>query len=147
MLQTNAEDIERWRGEASQALVDLRSAVEGGPKTAGIQQVEDRMLFVARVQQGYRSLSGIEQRLHDLARHSGSREQLAALVQSEFMSPATTVSSALDQLVQDLLTDMQTGITRLSGNLDGIVLYSGKELRTRAEFMNDTARKEILAGL
>ncbi|HLZ52505.1 MAG TPA: response regulator [Candidatus Acidoferrum sp.] len=147
MLQRNAEDIERWRGEVSLALVDLRSAVESGPKTAGTQEVRDRMVLVVRLQQGYASLSGIEQRLQDLARRSASREQLAALVLSEFMPPATTVSSASDQLVQDLLTDMQTGITRLSGNLDGIVLYSGKELRTRAEFMNDTARKEILAGL
>ena len=146
-LQKNAEDIGQWRGEASRALLDLRLAVEGGPKTAGTQPVQDRMPLVARLQQGYASLSGIEQRLHDLAWHSTPRKQLAALVQSEFMSPASSVSSASDQLVQDLLADMQTGISRLSGNLEGIVLYSGKELRARAEFMNETAQKEMLAGL
>ncbi|HET7106306.1 MAG TPA: response regulator [Candidatus Acidoferrum sp.] len=42
---------------------------------------------------------------------------------------------------------MQSGISRLSGSLDGIVLYSGKELRARAQEMNETARKEVQAGL
>jgi signal transduction histidine kinase/CheY-like chemotaxis protein len=42
---------------------------------------------------------------------------------------------------------MQSGVSRLSGNLDGIVLYSGKELRAHAEAMNETAKKEVEAGL
>jgi signal transduction histidine kinase/CheY-like chemotaxis protein len=146
-LQKNAEDIERRRSEASLALLDLRSAVEAALKTARTQQLQDNLLVVQRLQTEYATLSGIEQRLHNLARRSDSRGQLSALVQSELISPANSVTATADQFVQDLLTETQTGISRLSGSLEGIVLYSGRELRARAEVMNDTAQKEMLAGL
>jgi signal transduction histidine kinase/DNA-binding response OmpR family regulator len=146
-LQKNAEDVKLRRLEASRALTEWQSAVEAAQMAAGARRFNADKLILARLQQGYMSLDPIEQRLRVLGEHSASREQLAALVQSEFLSPATTVDSASDQLAQDLLTDMQTGISRLSGNLEGIVLYSGKELRTRAEGMNVTAQKEMLAGL
>lgn len=146
-LQNNAEDITGSRLEASKALSDLRSAVETALKTARTQQLENNLAVIARLERDYMNLAGVEQRLHDVALSSASREKPAGLVRSEFIPSATAFSSVSNQIVQDQVADMQSGISRLSGNLDGIVLYSGKELRAHAEAMNETAKKEVEAGL
>src|SRR6266404_5164150 len=127
-LQKNTEDIKRSRLEATKALSDLRSATETALKAARTPQLQNNPLVIERLEQNYVNLNHIEQRLHEMAANSASREQLATLVRAEFISSATAFS-------------------RLSGNLDGIVLYSGNELRARAEVMNGNALKEVQAGL
>ncbi len=146
-LQNNAEEIKRWRLEATKALSDLRSAHDAALKTFKTQPFQDNLLVIARLEQDYTNLAHIEQRLHDMARYSTSREQLAALVDAEFIPSATAFSALSNQVVQDQVANMQSGVSRLSGNLDGIVLYSGNELRARAEVMNGNALKEVQAGL
>jgi len=146
-LQNNAEDLERWRLEATKALSDLRSGAENALETGGTIQRQNSLLVVGRLEQSYMNLFHIEQRLHELAGNSVSRERLAALIQAEFIPSATAFSELLNQVVHDQVTDMQAGVSRLSGNLDGIVLYSGDELRARAEVMNGNALKEVQAGL
>ncbi len=146
-LQNNAENIERWRLEATKALSDLRSAHDAALKTFKTQPFQDNPLVIERLEQDYTNLAHIERRLHDMAMYSASREQLAALVQAEFIPSATAFSSISNQIVHDQVVGMQSGISRLSGNLEGIVLYSGKELRARAEVMNQTILKEVQAGL
>ena len=140
-LQKNVEDTKRWHSEASIALSDLRAGLDDDGETSGAQR-----LLITRLEQDYANLLLIEQRLEDMALQSAPRDQLAALVRAEFIPPATAVSSASDQIVQELVADTEAGIARLSGNLEGIVLYSGYELRARAEAMNDTALKEAQAG-
>ena len=146
-LENNAENIERWRLEATKALADLRSAHDAALKTFKTQPFQDNLLVIERLEQNYTNLAHIERRLHDMAMYSASREQLAALVQAEFIPSATAFSSISNQIVHDQVAGMQSGISRLSGNLEGIVLYSGKELRARAEVMNQTILKEVQAGL
>jgi signal transduction histidine kinase/DNA-binding response OmpR family regulator len=145
-LQNNIQELERSQLEAIQALSELRSAVETPLKDSKTPQLQDNLLAVARLEQNYANLTHIEQRLKDLAMKGASREQLAALVQAEFIPSARAFSVISDQLVHDQLTDMQAGIFRLSGNLDGILLYSGKELRRRAELMNEMGLKEARAA-
>jgi signal transduction histidine kinase/DNA-binding response OmpR family regulator len=146
-LQNNADELDRWRLEATKALSDLRSAAEGALKTGRTIQLQNDLFVIGRLEQDYMNLARIEQRLHELAANSASREQLATLVQSEFIPAATAFSELSSQVVHDQVTDMQSGVSRLSGNLDGIVLYSGNELRARAEVMNGNALKEVQAGL
>ena len=146
-LQNNAEDIRRWRLEGDHALSDLRSALEAALKTTDTQQLQDHLLVIDRLEQDYIHLAGLEQRLQELAAHSASKEPMAALVQAELIPLATTLSTDSGRMVHDQLAEMQSGVSRLSGSLDGIVLYSGKELRVRAKAMNETALKEIQAGL
>src|SRR6266849_5386140 len=146
-LQNNAENIGRWRLEATKALSDLRSAHDAALNTFKTQPFQDNLLVIERLEQNYTNLAHIEQRLGGMARHSASRDQLAALVRAEFIPSANSFSSVANQIAHDEVADMQSGIYRLSGNLDGIVLYSGKELRARAEVMNQTILKEVQAGL
>lgn len=146
-LQNNADELERWRLEATKALSDLRSAAEDALKTGRTIQLQNDLFVIGRLEQNYTNLAHIEQRLHELAANSVSREQLATLVQAEFIPAATAFSELSSQVVHDQVTDMQSGVSRLSGNLDGIVLYSAKELRARAEVMNGNALKEVQAGL
>jgi signal transduction histidine kinase/DNA-binding response OmpR family regulator len=146
-LRNNGENIERLRLEGTNALSDLRSALDATLKTAKTQQLQDNLLAVKRLEQDYMNLAHIEQRLHEMALHSASREQMAALVRAELIPSATAFSAVSNQIVHDQVADMQSGVSRLSGSLDGIVLYSGKELRARAEAMNETALKEVQAGL
>jgi len=146
-LQNNAENIKRWRLEATKALSDLRSALEAARKTRKTQEHLGILQVVGHLEQNYMVLAHVEQRLHDMAGRSVSRAQMAALVRAEFIPSATAFSSASNQIVEDQVADMQSGISRLSGSLDGIVLYSGRELRARAEVMDETALKEVQAGL
>jgi signal transduction histidine kinase/CheY-like chemotaxis protein len=146
-LQNNAVDIKRWRSEGANALADLRSATEAALKTAKTEQLKDHLLVINRLEQDYMNLARIEQRFQEMAAHSASREQMAALVQAELIPSATVFSADSNQMVQDQVADMQSGSSRLSGNLDGLVLYSGRELRIRAEVMNETALKEVQASL
>ncbi len=132
-LQNNAENIKRWRLEASKALSDLRSALEAARKTPKTQQHVDILQVIGHLEQNYMVLAHVEQRLHDMAGRSVSRAQMAALVRAEFIPSAPAFSSASNQIVEDQVADMQSGISRLSGSLDGIVLYSGRELRARAQ--------------
>src|ERR1700675_3836977 len=145
-LRNNGENIERLRLEGTNALSDLRSALDATLKAAKTQQLQDNLLAVKRLEQDYMNLAHIEQRLHEMALHSASREQMAALVRAELIPSATAFSAVSNQIVHDQVADMQSGISRLSGNLDGIVLYSGKELRARAEVMNEAALKEVQAS-
>src|ERR1700732_2276362 len=73
-LQNNAENIKRWRGEATKALSDLRSAVKLAQKTAKTQRHIDNLRVIGRLDQNYMNLARIEQRLHDMAAHSVSRD-------------------------------------------------------------------------
>ena len=146
-LQNNAEDLELWRLEATKALSDLRSGAEGARKIGGTIDLQDDLLVIGRLEQNYMNLAHVEQRLHELAANSAHREQLAAVVRAEFIPLATAFSDLSSQIVNDQVSDMQSGVSRLSGSLDGIVLYSGSELRARAEVMNGNALKEVRAGL
>jgi signal transduction histidine kinase/DNA-binding response OmpR family regulator len=146
-LQNNADDLDRWHLEATKALSDLRSAAESVLKTGRTMQLQSNLLVIGRLEQDYMNLAHIEERLRELAANSVSRERLAALVQAEFIPSATAFSELSNQVVHDQVTEMQSGVSRLSGNLDGIVLYSGKELRSRAEVMNGNALKEVQGGL
>ncbi len=146
-LQDNFDDLERWHLEATQALSDLRSAAEDAPKTGKTTQLQNNLLVIGRLEQNYANLVKVEQHLRKMAGNFVSREQLATLVQAEIIPSATAFSALSNQVVHDQVTDMQSGVSRLSGNLDGIVLYSGNELRARAEAMNRNALKEVQAGL
>jgi signal transduction histidine kinase/DNA-binding response OmpR family regulator len=146
-LQNNADDLERWHLEATKALADLRSAAESALETGRTIRLQNNLLVIGRLEQNYMSLAHIEEHLHEFARDSVSRERLDTLVQAEFIPSATAFSELSNQVVHDQVTDMQSGVSRLSGNLDGIVLYSGNELRARAEVMNGNALKEVQAGL
>lgn len=146
-LQNNSEEIESWRLEAEQSLSELRSAVEATQKTAGTQQLQKNLQVITRLEQNYAALGRIEQQLRAMARDSAPRDQLAALLRAEYSTAAREVSLDSTQILHEQVAGMQSGISRLSGNLDGIVLYSGKELRARAQLMNETALKEVQAGL
>jgi signal transduction histidine kinase/CheY-like chemotaxis protein len=146
-LQNNADDLEHWRLEATQALSDLRSAAEDAPKTSTTIQLQNSLLVIGRLEQNYVNLAKVEQHLREMAGNFVSREQLAALVQAEYIPSAAAFSALSNQVVRDQVTEMQSGVSRLSGNLDGIVLYSGNELRARAELMNRNAFKEVQASL
>src|ERR1700736_266212 len=146
-LQTNAEHIERWRIEGAHSLSDLRSALEVALQTARTQKRKDTLLVVERLNYDYINLAHIEQRLKEMAASPDSTKEMADVVKAELIPLATVFSAALNQIVHDQVADMQSGSARLSGNLEGIVLYSGVELRARAEVMNETALKEVQAGL
>jgi signal transduction histidine kinase/DNA-binding response OmpR family regulator len=144
-LQNNTEAIQRYREEASTALSELRVAAEAVVKTSTTHQLQDNLLVITHLERDYANLARTEARLRDLSMHSASREQLAGIVRTESI-PIAGVSSASNQMVYELVTTMRARISHLSGNLDGIVLYSGKELRSRAEVMNATALKYVQAG-
>ena len=146
-LQNNADDLARWRSEATKALSDLRSAAEDALKTGRTIQIQNNLSAIGRLEQNYTNLAQVEQQLHEMAGRSVARGKLATLVQSEFIPSATAFSALANQIVRDQVTDMQSGVYRLSGNLDGIVLFSGIDLRARAEAMNGNALKEAHAGL
>ena len=143
-LRIDSEEVERWHSEVLKALSELQSSFDATSGAETPHRRRDR-LQVARLQQQYEDLAGIEQRVRDLAARSASREALAILIRSEFVGPASSVSMMAGEIAREQVSDMQQEVSRLSGNLDGVVLYSGKELRERAEAMNAAAFKQVQA--
>jgi signal transduction histidine kinase/DNA-binding response OmpR family regulator len=120
---------------------------EAALKTSRTTHLDNDLLIIGRLEDEYKNVGQIEHRLQEMAAKSGARERLGALVQAEFIPLATGFSALSNQVVRDQVTDMQSGVSLLSGNLGGVVLYSGNELRARAEVMNRNALKEVQAGL
>src|ERR1700730_10348086 len=71
-LQNNGEVIRRYRDEASSALGELRVAAETAAKTSTARQLQDNLLVIASLEQGYRNLARTEVHLRDLSEHSAS---------------------------------------------------------------------------
>jgi hypothetical protein len=145
-LQGNAAAVKRNRVEASRYLAELRVAIEAAQQTSTQRQLQDKLVILTRLEQEYANLGRIEARLSELSGNFTSRKQLAVIVRAESVHFAA-VSAASNQMVYDVVRIMRRGISRLSGNLDGIVLYYGEELRGRAEGMHLTADKNVQAGL
>jgi PAS domain S-box-containing protein len=145
-LEKNTQDLERWRSEAQQALTDLRSAMQAAGKPGEMQDSAGGLILASRAEDDRLKLRGIEERIRAIARDSGSQAQMNIVLQQELIPLSTTISSTADRMAQEAVAGMQTGISRLNGILDGVVLYSGTELRARAESMNTSAFKEIEAG-
>src|ERR1700682_3803641 len=146
-LQAKGIEMEHWRAEASNALAQLRSELEAGVQASNMQHMREDVSSSKVLERDHMRLAEIEQRIQDLALHLAPREQLEALIKTQFLPVADAVLSASDKLAQQQIVEMKDEISRLSGNLDGVVLYSGTQLRARAESMNATGRKEVQAGL
>jgi signal transduction histidine kinase/DNA-binding response OmpR family regulator len=144
-LQNNADEIERWRTEASKALSDLQDSTRAASKASKKAYSDDHLSGITRLQANYLDMAHSEERIRKMAVNSASREQLAALIQAEFIPVATAVSTGADRILSEQTASMQSGISMLSGNLDGLVLYSGNDLRARAELMNSAVLKELRA--
>src|SRR5450631_225776 len=115
-LQNNAKDLERWRLEATTALSDLRSATETALRTGRTAQLQNNLLVIGRLEQNYMNLTHIEERPSEMVANSASRKQLATLVLEEFIPSATAFSTLSNQVVRDRVNEMQSGVSRLSGN-------------------------------
>ena len=145
-LNSNTADLRHWRSEASAALSEIRSGLVAAKSIAKTQDVHGDLLSIARLEQEYAKLVNIEQRSADMALQSGLKQELDAFLQAEFIPVANAVSIDSDQIIRDQIDDLQAEIAQLSGNLSGLVLYQGNELRAKAKAMNGAAWKEVQAG-
>src|SRR3984893_5310466 len=145
-LNSNTADLRHWRSEASAALSEIRSGLVAAKTIAKTQDVHGDLLSIARLEQEYAKLVNIEQRSADMALQSGLKQELDAFLQAEFIPVANAVSIDSDQIIRDQIDDLQAEIAQLSGNLSGLVLYQGNELRAKAKAMNGAAWKEVQAG-
>jgi signal transduction histidine kinase/CheY-like chemotaxis protein len=146
-LAQKGKALDHWRPEAQRALSELRAAITEARNTTKNGHFETVFGLVNGIEKDYATLGKSEQAIREIAGAAQSRLPIKLMIQKDFLPLAATVSSAADQVVEKQAADMQDGISRLSGSLDGIVLYSGTELRSRAESMNASASKEVQACL
>ena len=145
-LEASAADLERWRLEAHAAIAALRLSPEVAQNGEKGEHLRKDGAQVKEIEQNYSQLGLIELRVRGMAMRLSPETQIRAVIREEFIPQAAIVSSTADQIALDQESDMQSRISRLSGNLEGVVLYSGAELRARVDSMNASAWKEIQAG-
>ncbi len=144
-LEKNGRSLDRWRSEAGKALSELRSGLSA-TEDADATSNRNRLDALNGIEENYEELGRVEQMIRELAMDPQSQARTSAVLQEKFIPLADKVSTSIDQIVQNQISDLQDGVSRLSGILDGIVLYSGRELRVRADSMNAGVSKEIRAG-
>jgi signal transduction histidine kinase/CheY-like chemotaxis protein len=144
-MTANTDDLEHWRLEAQAAMADLRLSLEVAQKGERDERFQKDFAELKEIEGNYVQLGLIERRLHGMAMGSSTEAQIGSVMREEFIPQAALVSSSAHQLALSEVSDMQARISRLSGNLEGVVLYSGAELRARVDSMNVTAGKEIQA--
>jgi len=138
------QDLKNRRSQAQEALINL--ALPLPTEIEGHVTSSEEFSLVTHLKSNHAKLASVEQRICDLAIQSGTRNEVSNLVRTEFLPLATTVSTDADQIAAAQAKGIQGGISRLSGNLDGIEIYSGSELRIHAESMNASASKAVQAG-
>jgi signal transduction histidine kinase/DNA-binding response OmpR family regulator len=143
-LEQFTQDLDNRRSHARRALADLASSLE--IETKGRKTPSEELALSTGLKSGHTKLGVVEQRICELATQSRKNQEIDNLVRTEFLPLAATVSSTADQMAAAQAKGIQIGISRLSGNLDGIVIYSGSELRSHAESMNASASKAVQAG-
>lgn len=143
-LEENGRKLDHWRSEAQGALVELRvlTAAQNSART----DFRNNLSLIHRSEESHTELGRSERSIREVAKDWGSRKRMGGMIRKDFIPLASMVSSLAEEIVQKQVTDMQTEISRLSGNLEGIMLYSGAELRARMESMDASASKEVHAG-
>jgi hypothetical protein len=94
--------------------------------------------LMASAEAVYAKLPPLEARILEVARTSATNDAAAALLRDEYLPLVAQILSRAEQISRNREAEMEAGISRLSGELDGVILYSGQaQSNTRA--MNASA--------
>src|SRR6202158_495888 len=145
-LEENWKDLVRSRSEAQAALVDFRLALEAEQNGKMREHFRKDFAEVKALEENYAQLGLVERHIRAMAMNSDSATSIGAVIREQYFPQADIVSSLAYEVVLEGVADMQSGISHLSGNLEGVILFSGSELRARVESMNASASEEIHAG-
>src|SRR3984893_6400960 len=138
------QDLKNRRSQAQEALINLELSLP--TEIEGHVTSFEEFSLVTRLKSNHAKLASVEQRICDLAIQSGTRNEVSNLVRTELLPLATPALTDADKIAAAQTKGIQGGISRLSGNWDGIEIYSGSELRIHAESMNASASKAVQAG-
>jgi PAS domain S-box-containing protein len=140
-VQRNLRQLQGWRSKAQNALIDLRSAVQIGREPSST--ITQNLILISRLETDHSRIGRVEERIRDLADHSESNGPMRGAIEQEFASLASTISSNAGDLKQSTASDLQSTTSRLAGNLDAVLLYSGGQLRYRTAFLLENSAQEI----
>ena len=119
------------RDRAQDALNELRGRMKA-KEHAGIDDGEGARL-VASAEALYAKLPPLENHILEIARNSETNDQAAEVIRKDYLPLVAQILTKTEQISQNREAEMEAGISRLSGELDGVMLYSGRAQKsTRA---------------
>jgi hypothetical protein len=124
------------RERAQKALTELRASMKA-TEHSGLDNGEGARL-VATAEAVYAKLPPLETKILDVAKNSDTNDAAAALLRDEYLPLVAQILTKTEQISQNRETEMEAGISRLSGELEGVILYSGRA-QTNTRAMNASA--------
>jgi hypothetical protein len=124
------------RERAQKALTELRASMKA-TEHSGLDDGEGTRLVVG-AEAVYAKLPPLETRILDVAKNSGNNDAAAALLRDQYLPLVNQILSRTEQISQNREAEMEAGISRLSGELDGVILYSG-QAQSNIRAMNASA--------
>jgi signal transduction histidine kinase/DNA-binding response OmpR family regulator len=136
-LRRHTTHIAPVRDRAQEALAELRTSMKA-TEHSGHDDGEGARLL-AKAEEVYAKLPPLEERIVEIARHSDNNDAAAEIINKEYLPLVARILSKTEQISQNREAEMEAGISRLSGELDGVMLYSGPVLQARTNAMNASA--------
>ncbi len=136
-LSRHSIHIGPMRQKAQEALTELHNAISG-TENSGLDDGEGARL-VARAADVYAQIHPIEDHILETAKISRNNEPAAVVIKNEYLPKAREILTITERISQNREEKMEAAISRLSGELDGIILYSGQEMQKSTRSMNASA--------
>jgi signal transduction histidine kinase/DNA-binding response OmpR family regulator len=142
-LERHTGHVAPMREKAATALADLESSLRaaGHPANDGYHDKPG----MANIENDYPALATLEQRILDTSNTSSSNKAAVAVIEKQFRPVAQKIARSADDVAAQRAEELQSAISRLTGELDAVSLYSGSELRGESEAMEASASKSMRA--
>ena len=142
-MTRHAGHVPNVRNQAVDALSDLESSLKaaGHVRDGGKYDSKNMMIIESR----YRAVAALEDQIVQKAQQSKNNKEAAEVIREQFRPEAATLIAAADDVAAERADDLESAISRLTGELDAVSLYYGPELRTESETMKASATKSVRA--
>jgi len=142
-MTRHAGHVPNVRKQAEDALSDLESSLKaaGHVRDGGKYDSKNMMIIESR----YRAVAALEDQIVQQARQSKNNDAAAEVIREQFRPEAATLIAAADDVATERADDLESAISRLTGELDAVSLYYGSDLRTESETMKASATKSVRA--
>jgi signal transduction histidine kinase/DNA-binding response OmpR family regulator len=142
-LERHTGQVAPMREKAATALADLETSLRAAGHASSASGHNRGMMAI--IESDYPALAAIEQRILDAANGSNSDKASVELIEKQFRPTAQKIAGAADDVAAQQADELQSAISRLTGELDAVSLYSGSALRGESEAMETSASKSVRA--
>ena len=142
-MERHSKHVPDTRKEAEEALSKLETSLKAAGHMRPDGKFDSKNMTI--IESRYRALATLEDQIVQKARQSARNDAAAKVINNQFRPEATALIAAADDVATERADDLESAISRLTGELDAVSLYYGADLRTESENMKMSATKSVRA--